>query len=94
MDQQIATVPPLPSWWVGTRSADDAKGPFQIFIGGSPERKGDEVTPASLSAVAGTLRVPSDAHAVIGPSTPSPPTLLSPIVAALSPTGLCIRTIR
>jgi len=46
-------VPPLRTVWVGERSADDAKGPFHVFLGGSPQRKGDPVVPASLSALAG-----------------------------------------
>ncbi len=56
LDQQIAAVtreinavPPLPTVWVGNRVAADAQGPFHVFIGGNPQRKGDEVVPASLS---------------------------------------------
>ena len=49
IDQKIAAVPSLPVWWVGThRSAD---GPFHVFIGGSPQRAGDEVVPVSLDVV-------------------------------------------
>ena len=47
--QQINAVPPLQKVWVGNRVAADAKGPFHVFIGGSPQRKGDPVVPASLS---------------------------------------------
>jgi hypothetical protein len=49
IDQQIAQIPPLPTWWVGSHRPD--AGPFQVFIGGSPQRRGDEVTSASLSAL-------------------------------------------
>ncbi|HIK92890.1 MAG TPA: DUF1549 domain-containing protein, partial [Planctomycetes bacterium] len=49
---QIAMVPALPSVWMGRRVADDAKGPFHVFVGGSPQRKGDAVVPASLQVLA------------------------------------------
>ena len=48
-NQQIAQVVPLPSVWVGRRVAEDAQGPFHIFTGGNPQKKGEEVFPASLS---------------------------------------------
>lgn len=51
VDAKIAKVPALPSWWVGNHRA--APGPFNVFLGGSPERKGDEVVPASLSVFGG-----------------------------------------
>jgi len=47
----IAKLPRLPTAWLGKRSADDAKGPFHVFIGGSPQRRGPEVVPASLSTL-------------------------------------------
>ena len=53
--RQIAAVPGLPSVWIGTRSAGDAKGPFHVFLGGSSQRKGDVVRAASLSAFADAL---------------------------------------
>src|SRR5262249_54752674 len=49
----IAAVPPLPSWWAGT--FEDAPGPFRVFLGGDPQRKGPEVAPASLTALKGAL---------------------------------------
>ena len=49
VDKQIRAVPKLPSMWVGKHNNDDTKRPFQIFVGGSPQRKGDEVTLTSLS---------------------------------------------
>jgi len=45
----IAKVPSLPQAWIGSRSAKDATGPFHIFLGGNPQKRGDEVAPASLS---------------------------------------------
>ncbi|MBX3452622.1 MAG: DUF1553 domain-containing protein [Planctomycetaceae bacterium] len=49
VQQQIAAVPPLPVWWVGTR--ESTPGPFTTFLGGSPQRAGDAVTPASLTTL-------------------------------------------
>lgn len=49
VNAEIAKVPKLPKLYIGTRNADDAKGPFHVFIGGSPQRKGDAIVPASLS---------------------------------------------
>ena len=51
VNREIAAVPALPKAWVGTRNAKDAEGPFHLFIGGSPQRPGDEVVPASLSTL-------------------------------------------
>ncbi|HBE69579.1 MAG TPA: hypothetical protein DDW52_15645 [Planctomycetaceae bacterium] len=47
--KEIAKVPKLPKAWIGTRNSSDAAGPFHVFIGGSPQRKGNPVVPASLS---------------------------------------------
>lgn len=52
VNRQIAAVPALPAVWIGKRVAADAKGPFHIFVGGSPQKKGDTVGPASLSTLA------------------------------------------
>lgn len=43
---QLAQIPPLSSWWVGTHR--EAAGPFHVFRGGSPQKPGEEVTAASL----------------------------------------------
>lgn len=51
LDGQIAKAPGLNKWWVGTHAA--APGPFHVFVGGNPQRKGDAVTPASLAVLAG-----------------------------------------
>jgi mono/diheme cytochrome c family protein len=49
VNRQLAAVPPLMTVAVGHRSADDAKGPFHVFLGGDPQRLGEEVVPASLA---------------------------------------------
>jgi hypothetical protein len=49
IDAAIAKVPSLPVWWVGTHRPQP--GPFHVFIGGSPQRTGDEVVPASLEVL-------------------------------------------
>lgn len=51
VNREIAAVPALPSVWIGRRSAEDAKGPFHVFLGGSPQKKGETVVPASLSVL-------------------------------------------
>ena len=51
VNRDIAQVPALPSVWIGRRVDADAKGPFHILLGGSPQKKGDEVAPASLAVL-------------------------------------------
>ena len=51
LDAQISQVPALPVWWVGTHR--EAPGPFAVFVGGNPQRRGDEVVPASLTVLNG-----------------------------------------
>lgn len=51
VEARINTVPPLAQWWIGKRQA--APGPFPMFLGGSPQRKGASVAPASLSVFEG-----------------------------------------
>lgn len=51
VNREIAQVPALPSVWIGRRVDADAKGPFHVFLGGSPQKKGDEVAPASLEVL-------------------------------------------
>ncbi len=53
--KEIREMPPLPTAWIGKRVASDAEGPFHLFIGGSPKRKGIEVRPASLSTLSDVL---------------------------------------
>ncbi|MCE9603470.1 MAG: DUF1549 domain-containing protein [Planctomycetia bacterium] len=47
LDVELAAVPALDSWWVGKRQP--APGPFPIFLGGDPQKKGELVTAASLA---------------------------------------------
>lgn len=49
--RSIASIPELPKAWIGRRVAEDAAGPFHIFLGGSPQKKGPEVAPASISTL-------------------------------------------
>lgn len=49
--REIAEVPELPSVWIGQRNADDAKGPFHVFLGGSPQRKGEPVVARGLATL-------------------------------------------
>lgn len=51
INREIAAIPALPSVWMGKRVAKDAEGPFHVFVGGNPMRKGDMVTPSSLSTL-------------------------------------------
>ena len=58
IDRQLAAVTktidrvsPLPVWWVGKRQP--APGPFHAFAGGNPQRPGETVAAASLSALDG-----------------------------------------
>jgi hypothetical protein len=49
IDQQIAAIPALPVWWVGTHQA--ISGEQHVFLDGNPQRRGEVVTPASLGIV-------------------------------------------
>lgn len=51
VNAQIAAVPNGQSWWVGNHKP--APGPFNVFIGGSPQKKGEEVLPASFELLKG-----------------------------------------
>ncbi len=51
VNREIAKIPVLPTAWIGSRVESDAQGPFHIFLGGSPQKKGDAVVPASLSVL-------------------------------------------
>ncbi|RMF39784.1 MAG: DUF1553 domain-containing protein [Planctomycetota bacterium] len=54
LERQIAQIPPLPTVWVGTRDATAARGPFHVFVGGSPQRLGRTVVPRSPAFLEGT----------------------------------------
>ncbi len=49
--RELARVPALPTAWLGKRDPEKAAGPFSVFIGGNPQRSGDEVAPSSLSTL-------------------------------------------
>lgn len=51
LNEQLDRIEPLPTAFLGSRLPEDAQGPFRIFIGGSPQRQGHEVAPASLSTL-------------------------------------------
>ncbi|MGI9241136.1 MAG: PSD1 and planctomycete cytochrome C domain-containing protein [Verrucomicrobiales bacterium] len=88
IDAEIKAIPPLPKAWVGTRTP--APGPFAVFLGGSPQRKGGEALPASLSPLDGQVapyRLPNDspeserrvrlAGWITDPDNPLPPRVLA-----------------
>ncbi len=45
---QISAIPGLPSVFIGSRNENEAKGPFHVFLGGSPQKKGKTVSASSL----------------------------------------------
>jgi mono/diheme cytochrome c family protein len=49
IDAELAALPKLDVWWVGKRQR--APGPFPIFLGGDPQKKGENVWAASLSVL-------------------------------------------
>ncbi len=51
VNAEIAKHPSPAPVWVGNRNANDAKGPFHVFVGGNPQRKGAAVVSASLSTL-------------------------------------------
>jgi Protein of unknown function (DUF1553)/Protein of unknown function (DUF1549)/Planctomycete cytochrome C len=53
VDGGLAGLVPPPSWWIG--QFQPAPGPFHVFLGGDPARKGEPVLPASLAAFEGTV---------------------------------------
>lgn len=46
----IRSIPAHPVWWVGTHRP--ISGPQHLFVGGSPQKKGEEVSPGSLDVLA------------------------------------------
>jgi len=53
VNAKISQVPALPRVWAGTRRP--ANSPFHVFLGGNPQRKGDEVRPSGLSVFQDSL---------------------------------------
>ena len=51
INAEIAQVPAPQRVWLGSRTADGVDGPFHLFLGGSPQKKGKLVVPASLSTL-------------------------------------------
>lgn len=49
IDRKLAAIPVLPAWWVGNHR--QVNGPFHVFVGGNPQRKGEHVVPASMSTL-------------------------------------------
>jgi hypothetical protein len=47
LQNEISRLPALPSLWVGRFESNT--GPYHVFLGGDPQRQGDEVAPTSLS---------------------------------------------
>ena len=45
VEREIAAVESPPTWWAG--QFHEAGGPFHVFVGGDPQRLGDEVLPSS-----------------------------------------------
>ncbi|MBI3856976.1 MAG: DUF1553 domain-containing protein [Planctomycetes bacterium] len=51
LEKELATIPPLPSWWMGQFRKTD--GPFHVFVGGDPQKKGDAADFRSPSFLGG-----------------------------------------
>ncbi len=50
-NRELARAPAPRRVWIGTRDKAKAKGPFHVFQGGSPQKRGDVVYPSSLSVM-------------------------------------------
>ena len=61
--QELAQIPPIPVWWAG--QFEPAEGPFHVFLGGDPQKKGTPVVPASLQVLEKT-----GPHYSLGSKTP------------------------
>jgi len=63
LDRQLAQAPPkFPRWWIG--QFRPAAGPFQVFVGGDPQKKGEPVafaSPAFLSEAGKGFELPATA---------------------------------
>jgi len=51
VQRQIRSIPPLRTAWIGKHDAPGVQGPFHVFLGGSPTRRGDEIRPHSMQAI-------------------------------------------
>ncbi len=54
LDGEIARLPQPPRWWIG--HFNGAPGPFNVFVGGDPQKKGAPVVPASFSTLSEVSR--------------------------------------
>ena len=52
VEAALKAVPDLPKARIGTRDPKEAAGPFHVFLGGSPQKRGNEVVPGSPSFLA------------------------------------------
>ncbi len=50
-DREVKAIPAFSTVWLGTRVAKDAEGPFHVFVGGNPQKKGAIALPAALSTL-------------------------------------------
>jgi hypothetical protein len=88
VNKQIAAVPNGRTWWVGNHKP--APGPFNILIGGSPQKKGEEVLPSSFDLFKsreGSYELAADkteadrrvaiAHWITSPKNPLTPRVLA-----------------
>ncbi len=53
--QRLRDASTSPKWWAGTFTQSD--GPFHVFIGGSPQRPGEQVQPTSMKTLIRTTPV-------------------------------------
>ena len=51
VNRELKSIPRPKTAFLGRRDNEGAKGPFHIFRGGDPQRKGREIEPASLSTL-------------------------------------------
>ncbi len=49
--RQLSELPTVESVWIGRRDSADGKEPIHVFLGGSPQKKGEVVTAHSLSVI-------------------------------------------
>tara|TARA_R110002049_G_scaffold2750_4_gene21955 strand:+ start:120753 stop:123707 length:2955 start_codon:yes stop_codon:yes gene_type:complete len=47
--KQLASLKPFPTAWIGSRDDTISAGPFHVFLGGSPQKPGEEIVAKSLS---------------------------------------------
>jgi hypothetical protein len=51
VNREIRSIPALPTAYIGDRKASDGMGPYHVFQGGNPQRKGSPIVPASLTTL-------------------------------------------